>query len=72
MSDIIRYIDFSTVTSEPIIFFFASFNIAMHTTYAMDTCIETNENRVFASLWHGDIFQVYGHMQASGIYQTYA
>ncbi len=31
----------------------------MHTTYAMDTCIETNVNRVFASLWHGGIFQVY-------------
>jgi hypothetical protein len=30
-------------------FFFASFNIAMHTTYAMDICIETNENRVFGT-----------------------
>jgi hypothetical protein len=24
-------------------FFFASFNIPMHTTYGMDTCIDTNE-----------------------------
>jgi hypothetical protein len=28
-------------------FFFASFNIPMHTTYGMDTCIETNEILAF-------------------------
>jgi hypothetical protein len=39
-------------------FFFSSFNIAMHMTYAMDTCIETNENRAFGTevysryTWH--------------------
>ena len=61
MSYIISYTvtDISTVTSE-LIMIFASFNIAMHTTYAMNTTcrIEKNEIRAF-KFWHGGIFQVY-------------
>jgi hypothetical protein len=49
MSDIIRCNDFSTVTSERIIFLLCKLNIAMHTTDAiMDTCIEINENSAFS------------------------
>jgi hypothetical protein len=56
MSDIIRYNDFSTVTSERIIFLLCKLQYsnahalcngyAMHTPYAMDICIETNEDMV--------------------------
>jgi len=47
MSDIICYNDFSTVTAELIIFLLFKLQYTVHTTYGMDTCIETNEILAF-------------------------
>jgi hypothetical protein len=62
MSDIISYNDFSTVTSELMIFLLCKlqkFNIPKRTTYGMDTSIQVETNEVIIMIAFGMEVTVY-------------